>query len=299
MVSVFERGFKNATMKSFVIWRRYVVMQSRHNAGLRHRSEVRSLQLEIDAYSAVVRSNGAVLMRRLYYNVVKRDLALSFSTWCRNSSDVGRNRVLLNTTFRSWMRRAIRVPWKRWCEFARGEVRRRNLQPKAILALLTSTRLKLLGRAFRTLYSSIHMDHVGKHHMFHYRHNKIRNKDYFYKLMCRFAMGVDEQRLYAGWNTWCFYHEEELRAEEEREKKKAGIYRVLARLANKKAANGFHTWKLWCEVCKAKADMSRHFLLASSNTLKLYIVRLIHAALLEAFGIWKTTLQRKVKEARR
>ena len=62
---------------------------------------------------------------------------------------------------------------------------------------------------------SIHIDHVGNHHMFKYHHHKIRNKDYFYKLMCRFAMGVDEQTLYTGWNTWCSNHEEGLRVEEE------------------------------------------------------------------------------------
>ena len=74
---------------------------------------------------------------------------------------------------------------------------------------------------------------------------------------------------------------------------------MLTRIANKKVASGFYTWKLRCEGSKAKEDMGRLLLLSSSNTLKLYIVRLIHSALQEAFGIWKTTLQRKVKEAKR
>ncbi|GMI16108.1 hypothetical protein TrLO_g4838 [Triparma laevis f. longispina] len=298
MITVFAHSFKDAKYKAFSIWRRYNSLLKNHHTGVRHRSELNKLHDQIDSYNSIMKINSSMILKRVCTSITKRDLSIGFSTWLRHTVGVRSNRSNLVKVCRAWFRRMLIAPWKQWSHFVAEDRARRHLQPKIIIKIMKSTRLKLLAASFRTFYSNIYLDHNDKHHRFHRNVHHHRNKDYFYKLACRLALSMESQGLYAAWTTWCEHHEEGLRIEAEKESQKSGIFRVCFRMANKKLSAGFYTWKSRTISLQNQAILQNQLKLSSSNTIKLYFLKMIYTKELAAFKVWKSAIDQKIRATR-
>ncbi|GMH79982.1 hypothetical protein TrST_g2809 [Triparma strigata] len=298
MVTAFEHSMKDSKMKAFSIWRRYNFLFVRHSTGVRYRSEIDRLHDQIDAYNSIIRTNSSMILKRVCTSITKRDLAIGFSTWLRHTGGVRKNRTNLVKVCRAWSRRVLIAPWKHWCDFVTEDRSRRRLQPKIILKIMKSTRIKLLAASFRTFYSNIHLQYNTNTHLYTRHVHHHRNKDYFYKLACRLAVSLEHQGLYAAWTTWCEHHEEGVKRDAENDAKRTGIYRVCSRMANKKLSAGFFSWLNKVNELKSREILKRHLRISSTNTIKLYFLKMIHVRELAAFKLWKSTVEEKMEKTR-
>ena len=271
MTTVIARFLKDLQTRAFVVWRSVLIAEkfAHERDGL-----VRSVKLaadKLDSQQLMLNDKrkesntfAAMMIKRVIMQITKQKTASSFHAWRRHAQGA---------------KHASAIEWQ---------------QKKAGLVLLNLISMKAAGFATRKAF----LTWIGVTREIYQTQLEASQREKSRRaVLWKIVLGLRNKVQRAAYNSWRAHISaiaRDLRLQEERT---ATLRNVVLRIQHKLLHLAFYSYRKNVAEATSRLDVRRQMILRSSQTIKLFILKIIHTSQARAFQSWRKSSE-KVKKAR-